>query len=274
MQVYRGLDIGTAKPPSDLLTAIPHHLLDILHPAEQFDVGQFVARARALIAEISSRGVLPVVAGGTGYYLKHLLFGLPQAPPSQAAVRDRLQRQLESNGLAALRARLRSCDPQTAARTADSDVYRTLRALEVFEQTGQPLSQFALHGGMGEAGALVVELCRSRDELAGRISDRVGRMFSAGLRREAQGLAESGCTSDWPARQAIGYREFFRTDGSLRPPSEDAQIRQEIESATRRYAKRQRTFANQFPQRIRLHAEALSTLEVVAEALLRCLDSA
>lgn len=273
MQVYRGLDIGTAKPDPQLLSALPHHLIDIADPDSPFDVAQFVSSATACAEEIRSRGRLPLVVGGTGYYFKHLLYGLPEAPPVEPAVRERLRDELAASGLPALRERLRQCDPVSAERTAETDPYRTLRALEVYEQTGRRLSDFGRHTGTVPESATLIELWRNRTELAERISRRVDRMIALGLRDEIAALVADGADCSWPGLRAIGYREFFTQEGALRPERDLPAISEQIKTATRRYAKRQQTFANQFRDRLRLHAEATGTLAAIVQTLVHQLDT-
>lgn len=282
MQIYRGLDIGTAKPDAGLLAVIPHHLIDIVTPDTSFDVAQFVSQATALASDIRSRGRLPLVVGGTGYYIRHLIYGLPGAPPADPEIRNALQRELDEHGLPALREQLHACDPITAERTARTDAYRTLRALEVYRQTGRPLSSFkrpgaGAAGGAGEGRrsvpAPVVELWRPRAELTARISDRVRQMIRRGLRGEVEGLVAAGATARWPGMRAIGYREFFGEDGGVRPSADTPTISDEITTATRRYAKRQQTFANQFPHRVHLHADAVGTLAALVRSRARDLDT-
>jgi len=273
MQVYRRLDIGTAKPAPELRLKLPHHLLDLVEPWEHFDVGRFVTDAEAAVSETLARGHLPVMVGGTGYYFKHFLYGLPEAPIADPAVRERLQARLEGEGLEALREALVRVDPVSAERIDANDAYRTKRALEVYEQSGRPLSSFAKHAEIrSDFSVTLVELTRERSELHERINRRVDAMFAAGLRREVEALATEGATPEWPSMRAIGYREFFTEDGVLHRASEDAQITSSIKSASRRYAKRQMTFFRQLPTRHRIEAEALEQLEVVINERIALLD--
>ncbi len=256
MQVYRGMDIGTAKPDPALREALAHHLIDILDPHERFDVGRFVDLADSCIAAITARGRIPVVSGGTGYYFRHLLFGLPRTPQVEPAVRERLQHDLETEGLAALRSRLERVDPASAARIDPADPYRTVRALEIFEQTGTPRSAFRVPAEpRRDLATTVIELYREREAVRERIAERVAAMFGAGLRREVESLVDSGVAAGDPGMRAIGYREFFRDDGSLSTADGDTQIQTRIVTATRRYAKRQVTFFSGLPGRIAVHAD-------------------
>lgn len=269
MQVYRGMDTGTAKPDPELRARVPHHLIDIRTPDEPYDVGAFVDDATAAIDAILARDRLPVVAGGTGYYFKHLLLGLPESPPSDPEVRERVRRRAEREGLAALYERLREVDPQTAGRVGPNDRYRITRALEVYEQTGRALSSFAMTGrAAARFDAVPVSLVRPRDELARRIRRRVDAMFAGGLRTEVESLVASGYGPGDPGLRAIGYREFFDTDGTLRPSSDDPAIAEEIDRDTRRYAKRQRTFFRRLPGVREIPADEATAIAALVDALM------
>lgn len=267
MQVYRRMDIGTAKPDPELRARVPHHLIDIRTPDEMYDVGSFVEDATAAIDAIGARRRLPVVAGGTGYYFRHLMLGLPESPPADPDVRERVREQADRIGLEALYARLREVDPETAQRVGANDRYRITRALEVYEQTGRPLSTFAMTGTPTSLEAVPVSLVRPREELRRRIADRVAAMFDAGLRAEVDALVASGYGPGDPGLRAIGYREFFDADGRLRPVSEDAAIAGEIVRDTRRYAKRQRTFFRHLPGVREIGADDTDAIAAIVDAM-------
>lgn len=274
MQVYRGMDIGTAKPDAALLARVPHHLIDIRNPDEQYDVGAFVTDANAAIRAIVGRGRLPVVSGGTAFYFRHLVHGLPEAPASEPAVRDRIRARRDATGLAALFEQLERVDPQTASRVGPHDEYRITRALEVFEQTGRPLSSYRAAGPpRDDVDIRIVELERPRGELARRIEARVHRMFRDGLRGEVERLVGEGYDSRSPGLRAIGYREFFTDDGELRPPEDGEAIAGEIAASTRRYAKRQETFFRSIAGVTRVAADDLGEVLRLTAALLAKLDS-
>ena len=248
MQVYRGMDIGTAKPDAALRDRIPHYCIDLLAPDQQYDVGAFVRDASAAARAAADAGRLPVVCGGTAYYLKHLMFGMPGAPPSSEEIRLAVHRELEERGLEALRGELLRVDPVTAARVGLSDRYRIARALEVYRETGRPLSSFTVPSGPpAGSDTLAIGLDRPRDELTARIGRRVQAMFASGLRAEVEQLVERGYQAGDPGLRAIGYREFFTRSGALRPATEDETIAGEIDLDTRRYAKRQLTFFRRLP---------------------------
>jgi len=273
MQVYRGMDIGTAKASSQERERVLHHLVDIRNPDEQFNAGEFVRLAEKACMDASRRGALPVVSGGTGFYLKNLVLGLSSAPPSDLDLREALKKELELRGAAALAEELRLADPVSAARIHINDEYRLLRALEVYRLTGHPLSSYTspwtsnngLIEGAGCGGTengtgerpfrfLLVGLRRSREELYQRVNERAAAMFRDGLRGEVQRLFESGYTPSDPGLRAIGYREFFveettpdETRTAWRISRDLAGVEALIAQNSRRYAKRQITFFASLP---------------------------
>ena len=258
MQVYRGLDIGTAKPSLEERSRIPHHLIDIRNPNEQFNAGDFVRLAEAACLEAAGRGAQPVVSGGTGFYLKSLVLGLSEAPPSDQEIRSALKKELTERGAVALRNELAKTDPVSAARIHISDEYRLLRALEVWRICGRPLSSFKAVPAVKANGAnlrfRLVGLRRPREELYRRINARTAAMFRAGLPGEVRRLFEAGYTPSDPGLRAIGYREFFVQDDGANGDnagwrlSEDlAAVEALVAQNSRRYAKRQITFFSSLP---------------------------
>jgi tRNA dimethylallyltransferase len=259
MQVYRGMDIGTAKPDKTLTEKLPHHLIDIKNPNEPFNAGDFVRLADKACAGIAGRGALPVLSGGTGFYLKNFIYGLPSAPPSDSAIREALKAELAQKGTETLKMELARLDPASAERIHINDTYRLLRALEVCRASNQPLSAFAVEttAPRPEYRFLTAKIALPREALYGRITARCEEMFSRGLADEAAGLFRQGYTPDDPGLRAIGYREFFVENPSLaeNSPLETGQganrwsLSHDIEGVKalvirncRRYAKRQETF--------------------------------
>jgi len=246
LQVYRGFDVGTAKPSPADRERVPHHLIDILDPHETYSAGEFARRAREAIAEIQGRGGLPIVVGGSGLYQRALFAGISPIPPGDLQVRRELRVRLESEGLGPLREELARLDPQTAARLSPGDTQRVLRALEVALVSGRPLSSWIAEQPFGTQGiaAIRVGLTLPRTILYDQIAGRVARMIESGWREEVAGLLRRGLSADLPAFQAIGYRQLVRHlegDGSL------AQAVAEIVKETRRFAKRQETWFRKEP---------------------------
>ena len=249
LQVYRGLDIGTAKPSPAERRRGAHHLLDILDPHEPFSAGEFAHRAREAIDEIRGRGRLPMLVGGSGLYLRALVEGISPIPQVDPELRRHLRRRLESEGLERLRGELRLLDPPTAERLAPGDTQRVLRALEVAHGTGRPLSSWIAEKPVGDGGieAVWVGLTLPRALLYDRIAVRVERMLAAGWVEEVRRLVAAGVEPSQPAFQAIGYRELaVHVAGNMTL----AEATERIVRATRRYAKRQETwFRRQFEVR-------------------------
>ncbi|MDR0315975.1 MAG: tRNA (adenosine(37)-N6)-dimethylallyltransferase MiaA, partial [Treponema sp.] len=215
MQVYRGMDIGTAKPSAEEQAQLPHHLIDIRNPDEQFNAGDFVRLADAACADIARRGKLPVISGGTGFYLKNFILGLPEAPPSDSVIRARLREELQEQGAQALMEELARCDPLSAEKIHINDEYRLLRALEVLRLSGKPLSSFQSAASSADRPHyqfLIIGLSRPRDELYRRINLRCAAMFRQGLPDEVRRLYDAGYSPRDPGLRAIGYREFFVED--------------------------------------------------------------
>jgi tRNA dimethylallyltransferase len=246
LQVYRGFDIGTAKPGPADRQRVPHHLIDALEPHEVYSAGEFARRAQDAIAGIQARGRLPVVVGGSGLYLRALFEGISPLPPGDPGIRDELRARLTAEGLPALREELVRLDPKTAARLMAGDTQRVLRALEVARVTGRPLSAWLEEQpfGIQRIAAVRVGLTLPRGILYDRIAGRVAWMLEAGWIGEVAGLLQRGLSPRLPAFQAIGYRQLVRHlegDGSLE------QAVAGIVRETRRFAKRQETWFRKEP---------------------------
>jgi tRNA dimethylallyltransferase len=268
-QVYRGLDKGTAKPDKALLQKIPHHLIDIRFPQEPFNVGDFVRLAQDLIQEIRARNAIPVICGGTIFYLKHLIEGLPEAPPSSIVVRAELQLKWDRGEAAALVDELLAVDPVSAGRIHANDAYRIIRALEVWRSSGRPLSSYE-KTAKKSGDYLVIGLQRPRDELINRIANRVQSMLDAGLAEEVLELTRHGVVPQDPGMKAIGYQEFFRFTGPDWSARQDLDaVKNEIIIHTRQYAKRQMTFLHGLSDVIWLDA---GNAELAVQEILRHLD--
>jgi tRNA dimethylallyltransferase len=257
LQVYRGLDVGTAKPTPAMRRLVPHHLLDVCEPHERFSAGRFAELAGAAIAHVHRRGKPAILVGGSGLYLRALLEGLSPLPQSDPEVRRALEEDVDRRGLPALYAELERLDPETAARLTPADRQRIVRALEVERLSGRPLSSWIRDRPMGAepvAAAQRLGLTLPRSILYDRIADRVDKMMERGWVAEVEDLLRRGVRPEAPAFQAIGYRqlvEYLRGERSLDEAVED------IIRATRRYAKRQETWFRKEREVRWIPAEAL-----------------
>jgi tRNA dimethylallyltransferase len=241
MTVYRGMDIGTAKPSPAEQAQVPHHLLDIVDPAEEYSVAQYVEDAAATVAAIRQRGREVLFVGGTPLYLKSLLRGLFEGPPANWNLREQIEEELEAVGQAALHERLQQVDPLAAAAIHPHDTRRMIRALEVFRATGEPLShqQMQFDDGRRAEECRVFVLRRERKELHQRIEGRVEAMIDVGLVKEVEQLTADGKSLGRTARQAVGYQEAL---AFLAGEHDRAQMIERIKVRTRRFAKRQGTW--------------------------------
>jgi tRNA dimethylallyltransferase len=255
MTLYRGMDIGTAKPSADERRRVPHHLIDVLDPWESASVAWWLERAAASVADIETRGRKALFVGGTPLYLKALLYGLFDGPPGDSAVRERLEGAAAREGSGALHDRLARHDPATAARLHPNDLRRIVRALEVLELTGRPMGEWQTQwrdksGSADAPRCFCLEI--DRDNLYKRIDDRVQRMVAEGLLDEAQALRACGRPLSREAAQAVGYREAFDyLDGRT---SKEVMIAR-IQTRSRQLAKRQLTWFRALPECQRLPTE-------------------
>ncbi|MCI7454220.1 MAG: tRNA (adenosine(37)-N6)-dimethylallyltransferase MiaA [Spirochaetales bacterium] len=245
VQVYRFLDIASAKPEKELVEKIPHHLVDIRFPWEQYNSGDFCKDAERLIKEINERGNIPLITGGTAYYFKQLLYGPSSTPESNPKTREEIQRTIDDIGLDKAYEMLMSLDMEAAKKIDKNDRYRISRALEVIKDTGRPLSSFPVSDTLREdIDFVIIGLKREKKELEDRIRKRVDRMFDSGAVREMKALLSMGADLSWPGMQGIGYREWFNAleSGEVNISIiKDMIIRSSI-----KYAKRQMTFFSSF----------------------------
>lgn len=251
MKIYRGLDIGTAKPSPAVRAEVPHHLIDVVDPWESFSVAAYVAAARRATAAIRARGRVPIVSGGTPLYLKGLLAGLFAGPPADWNLRAALDRRIAVEGTEALHAELARGDPAAARRIHPRDARRIVRAIEVLTLTGRPISaqqtQWESPGPAERAlseEAVLVGLLWERDALNRRINRRAERMFAGGLVEEVRRLAAAPGGIGRAARQALGYKEVLAHLAG-RATAEEALV--EVKKRTRRFARRQMAWFRRFP---------------------------
>lgn len=246
MTLYRGMDIGTAKPTAEERARVPHHLIDVLDPWESGSVAWWLDRADEACRLIRSRGKLPLFVGGTPFYLKALTCGLFDAPPVDPPIRAGLEAEADQLGPVALHRRLAEVDPLTAARLHPNDVRRVVRALEVFVATGRPISSFQQTWAAPDTHARIpcVMLDWPRDELYRRIDARVDAMLAAGWVDEVRRLAADPRGMGKEASQALGYRELrLHLDNG----GDRAATVAEIKTRTRQFAKRQLTWFRHLP---------------------------
>ncbi len=256
MQLYRGMDIGTAKLPVQARRWVPHHLLDVLDVTQTATVAAYQRDARAAVDDVLDRGGLPVAVGGSGLYVQALVDDL-RFPGTDPAVRARLETELAETGPAGLHARLARIDPDAAAGILASNGRRLVRALEVVEITGAPFAASLPRPGAPRRGTVLVGLDRETAELDARVEARVDGMFAAGLLDEVRRLAAAGLRDGETASRAVGYRELLEVlhdDGGDDDPAPDpdpaalAEARRRIVVATRRLVRRQRSWFRRDPR--------------------------
>ncbi len=269
LQVYRGLDIGSAKPTPSERATVRHHLVDVVEPGEEFSAARWVALARRALEEIAGRGRVPLVVGGTGLYLRALLHGLFEGPSRDEALRRRLEAMGERYGRARVHRLLRAVDPEAAQRIAPGDLVRVVRALEVYRATRQPLASHhqATRPGLSGYDVGIFGVSPPREQLRERVERRTRGMLEAGLVEEVRGLLERGVPAEARPLQAIGYRQALAV---IRGELDLEAARHAIVTETMRYAKRQRTwFRHQaqvtwFAEAAALDAAAAAWLEAEA----------
>jgi tRNA dimethylallyltransferase len=266
--VYRGMDIGTAKPSAAERAEVPHHLIDVLDPAQAYSAARFVADAQRLILEVTQRGHLPLLVGGTMLYFKALREGLDAMPEADAGVRERIDAEAAARGWPALHAELVRVDPATAARLAPADAQRIQRALEVWRLTGQPLSAWHRAGSRNapaESALPMVSLePASRAWLHERIAERFDAMLAAGLANEVSALRARGdLHAGLPAMRCVGYRQAWEALETGRHEG----LRDRAVAATRQLAKRQLTWLRSMPSRCVVECDAPGALAASLRAL-------
>ena len=274
--VYRGMDIGTAKPSAADRAAVPHHLIDIIDPLDSYSAARFAADALRLVGQIQARGNLPLLVGGTMLYFKALREGLHPMPEADAGVRADIDRRAAKQGWPALHAELARVDPATAARLAPADAQRVQRALEVFQLSGKPLSDW--HTPRGDAPApaaahwpMVSLEPTSRAWLHGRIAQRFQSMVDAGFLAEVQALRRRGdLQPGLAAMRCVGYRQAWQWLDEGSAAGRSSGFEAEAIAATRQLAKRQLTWLRSMPSRQVVACDASDALAQAVAALHAC----
>jgi tRNA dimethylallyltransferase len=264
--VYRDMDIGTAKPTAQEMASCPHHLIDIIAPTESYSAAQFHADANRLIADICARGKIPLLAGGTMLYFKALLEGLSDLPQADASVRARLEADAARLGWPAMHQRLAAIDPDTAARLAPNDAQRVQRALEVYELSGQPMSQLVRRGRDAAANFATLRLAlmpQDRAWLHERIALRFELMLQQGFLDEVTRVRQRypELSLALPSMRCVGYRQAWEYQDGL---YDYAELRYRGIAATRQLAKRQITWLRSMPENTLLDCQATDLLTPVA----------
>jgi len=266
--VYRGMDIGTAKPTAHELAAVPHHLIDIRDPLHAYNAAEFARDAAALIRAVSARGKLPLLVGGTMLYFKALGEPLDAMPTADTRIRDAIEQEAQAIGWSAMHAQLAQVDPATAARLAPADSQRIGRALEVWRSAGVPLSQLQLRSQQSahkdvqsKPHAPLISLePQDRAWLHARIAERFDAMLAQGLVQEVEGLRARGdLHAALPSMRCVGYRQVWEV---LEGTSPAAQLRDIGIFATRQLAKRQITWLRSMPQRDVIACDRSDALEI------------
>ncbi|MGA9724756.1 MAG: tRNA (adenosine(37)-N6)-dimethylallyltransferase MiaA [Candidatus Binatus sp.] len=253
-QFYRGMDLGTAKPSAEDRRRVPHHLIDVRNPDESLDVAEFAQLARAAIEDVAARGRNPLVVGGSGLYLRVIRGGIFRGPAASAEIRERLAKIAAEHGVAHLHQRLREIDPEAANRIGVNDLYRVVRALEVFELTGETISAHQRRHRFADIGydTLTVGVEVERKTLYEAIDRRFDAMVAGGLVGEVRALVEAGYSPEKPPLSTIGYKQIAAyLRGEVALADAIAQAKQE----SRRLAKRQLTWFRHEPEIVWLDPE-------------------
>ncbi len=255
MQVYRTMDIGTAKPTPEQRALVPHHLLDVADPDEPLDAARYAELARPVIETLQDRGKVPLIVGGTGLYMKVLTRGICPDAPGDPELKQQLLRELEDRGLASLHQELREVDPEAGQRIHPHDRQRIMRALEVYRLTGSPLSLRQAQHRFNERiyRSIKIFLYRERNVLYERINRRVLQMIDEGLLEEVRQLLARGYGPELKPMQSLGYKQMA---AYLRGVSSWDSAVSEMQQATRQYAKRQLTWFRGDPEFRWFHADS------------------
>jgi tRNA dimethylallyltransferase len=262
MQIYRYMDIGTAKPTLDEQACVKHHMIDFIDPDEQFNTRTYATLAREKVAALHKQKIIPFVVGGTGLYIKALFHGLFKTEAQDSDIRSRLKAEVQTHGSTFLHKRLCRQDPDSAKKIHPNDTYRIMRALEVYALTGKTLAQLHQDHGFNDSpfAVLKIGLHIDRETLYDRINKRVDIMIDNGFVNEVKQLMEMGYSLELKSMQSIGYRHMVSFIEGRCPWDETVRT---LKRDTRRYAKRQMTWFNADPEVIWNDPEALEDIEAL-----------
>jgi tRNA dimethylallyltransferase len=240
MQVYCGMDIGTAKPSPEEIEKYNYHMLNIVTPDYRYSAGEYARDADKIIEGIVKRGSAPLISGGSGLYLDALIYGISSMPEADPVFREKMTQEAKKKGSGFLHELLKEIDPSSAEKIHSNDLKRTIRALEVYYLTGEPLSDVHKAGGnIKKYKYLIIGLNRQRDELYERIEERVDKMFAEGLVEEVRALLDEGYNGKLSSFQALGYKEVVQY---LQEKISLEQAKEQVKKNTRNFAKRQMTY--------------------------------
>jgi len=270
-QIYRYMDIGTAKPTPEERARIPHHLIDIRNPDEEYSAAEYAKDASAAIHSIHTRGKIPLLVGGTGLYIQAVLYGMFEGPGRDEAFRAQMRTLAEAHGSTHLYQELLCVDPKTAQRVHSNDLMRIIRALEVHHLTGKPISehQASATEPLASYHSCFLVLTTERKTLYERINARVDQMIDQGLVEEVQDLIKRGYHEGLNSMNSVGYQEIMECLSGIRDLSSAIGL---IKRNTRRYAKRQLTWFRKYQKSFWICYEKAETLENIVERCLRILS--
>ena len=240
MQVYRGMDVGTAKPLPEEVEEYRYHMIDIVAPDYRYSAGEYALDAGKVIEGITNRGKIPLISGGSGLYLDALVYGISSMPKADLIFRKKLNREADEKGSGFLHELLKEIDSASAERIHPNDLKRIIRALEVYHLTGEPMSEIQkIKSKVREYCCLIIGITRERDELYKRVEMRVDRMFDKGLVEEVQTLIDQGYNPELSSFQALGYKEVV---DHLNGKFNFEEVKEKVKKNTRNFAKRQMTY--------------------------------
>ena len=267
MQLYRHMDIGTAKPTAEERAAVKHHMVDVVEPDAHFDAKMYAHMAYASVVSLAENGILPFIVGGTGLYIKALIHGLFESIKIDASVRERLKKEAQELGGSHLHSRLKTCDPAAAARIHGNDTYRIVRALEIFETTGKPMSDTQQQHQFKPQRLQTVKLGlhMEREDLYQRIDKRVDIMLDQGLFEEVKRLVEAGYSLELKSMKSLGYRHMAAFLNKELDWDETVRI---LKRDTRHYAKRQMTWFKADPEIVWLELESIDEATSMVKAFI------